>query len=50
MSGNAKKRINYECKICAFNTCNKTDFSRHIKTVKHLGNVQDTKKRRKTHP
>lgn len=43
MSGNAKKRINYECKLCDFNTGNKTDFSRHIKTVKHLGNVQDTK-------
>ena len=43
MSGNAKKRINYECKMCDFNTCNKTDFSRHIKTVKHLGNVQETK-------
>ncbi len=43
MSGNAKKRIKYECIKCDFNTCNKTDFSRHIKTVKHLGNVRDTK-------
>ena len=43
MSGNTKKRIKYECVKCDFNTCNKTDFGRHINTVKHLGNVQDTK-------
>lgn len=43
MSGNAKKRINYECKTCDFFTCNKTDYNRHLNTVKHLGNVLDTK-------
>jgi len=42
MSGNAKKRINYCCKKCDFNTCNKTDYNRHLKTIKHLGNVLET--------
>ena len=50
MSGNAKKRIKYECVKCDFNTCNKTDFSRHINTVKHLGNVQDTENAEKRIP
>lgn len=42
MSGNAKKRINYCCKKCDFNTSNKTDYNRHVKTIKHLGNVLET--------
>ena len=42
MSGNAKKRINYCCEKCDFTTSNKTDFNRHIKTIKHLGNVLET--------
>ena len=35
---NAKKRIDYICEKCAFITCNKTDYARHIKTIKHLSN------------
>ena len=31
-----KKLIKYDCKICDFNTCKKTDYNRHLKTKKHL--------------
>ena len=31
----AKNRNIYECKICDYNTCNKYDFNKHIKTIKH---------------
>jgi hypothetical protein len=50
MSGNAKKRINYCCEKCDFNTSNKTDYNRHIKTIKHLGNVLETKNANKNTP
>jgi hypothetical protein len=45
---NAKKRIDYICEKCAFNTCNKTDYARHIKTIKHLGNEMELIKTQKT--
>lgn len=48
MSGNAKKRINYCCEKCDFNTCNKTDYNRHVKTIKHLGNVLETENANKS--
>ena len=48
MSGNAKKRINYCCKKCDFNTSNKTDYNRHVKTIKHLGNVLETENANKS--
>jgi len=36
---NAKK---YECIICYFVTCNKSDYNRHLSTDKHIGNVLAT--------
>ena len=39
---NSKKLVNYACEICAFNTTNKNDYSRHLKTIKHLGNTTET--------
>ena len=33
---NPKKPINYFCKVCDFNTCNKKDLNRHNLTDKHL--------------
>ena len=37
---NAKKRKDYSCESCAFNTCNKYDFVKHELTRKHLKNVE----------
>ena len=34
----AKNRINYECKCCDYNTCNKYDYEKHTKTIKHISN------------
>ena len=31
-----KKTQNYVCEKCDFNTCNKNDYMRHIKTKKHI--------------
>jgi len=36
---NAKKRKNYNCKICAFVSSNKFDYDRHILTRKHINNA-----------
>ena len=33
---NEKKRLNYECKLCYFTTCKKTDYTRHLQTKKHI--------------
>ena len=30
-----KKPISYVCESCDFNTSNKKDYNRHIKTIKH---------------
>jgi hypothetical protein len=38
---NPKKPKEYICETCDFNTCNKKDYTRHIKTIKHIkGNSQ----------
>jgi hypothetical protein len=37
----AIKGINYECKICDFNTFKKNHYNRHINTKKHLGLQND---------
>jgi len=39
-----KEKVNYECKICNYNTSNKTDYFRHLKRKKHLKNVLKSKK------
>jgi len=39
---NEKKRKNYCCKKCDFNTCKKTDYSRHITTDKHKQKENDS--------
>ena len=31
-----KNPIKYECKLCYFFTCNKKDYTRHINTLKHM--------------
>ena len=33
---NPKKPKEYICETCDFNTCNKKDYTRHIKTIKHI--------------
>ena len=43
-----KKNDNkYICKICDYNTCKKTDYTRHINTIKHKGNILATEKTKK---
>jgi hypothetical protein len=34
-----KNENNYCCEICDFNTCKKTDYTRHIVTQKHINNI-----------
>jgi hypothetical protein len=34
-----KNDTEYYCKICDFNTCKKTDYKRHLLTIKHSSNV-----------
>jgi hypothetical protein len=34
----AKNRNNFECKTCDYSTCNKYDYEKHIKTIKHKTN------------
>ena len=48
ISKTMKEKIKYECKLCNFNTCKKTDYFRHLKTKKHLKNSNNPKKRKKT--
>jgi len=43
-SGNSKKLQKYTCETCVFNTSNKNDYNRHLKTIKHLGNTEETEK------
>ena len=40
----------YKCEICVFSTVNKTDYSRHIKTKKHLEKVIHPIKSVKSNP
>ena len=43
-----KKNDNkYICEICDYNTCKKTDYIRHINTIKHKGNILATEKTKK---
>ena len=48
---NAKKRKNYFCEICDFNTFNKTDYEKHLLTIKHqsvsVGNESNKKNAKK---
>lgn len=37
----------YDCKYCDFITCKKTDYSRHINTIKHKNNETTTKEQQK---
>jgi len=39
-----KTPMTYECKKCAFISCNKKDYSRHLSTAKHKMIVNDSKK------
>ena len=34
----AKNRKSYECKFCDYNTSNKSDYEKHIQTIKHKTN------------
>ena len=45
--GNKKSKkvsANFYCEKCDYYTCKKTDFNKHINTVKHFGNNLETKK------
>ena len=35
---NSEKLSSYSCEKCDFNTCNKNDYNRHLKTKKHVSN------------
>jgi hypothetical protein len=35
---NSEKLGDYSCEKCHFNTCNKNDYNRHLKTKKHVSN------------
>ena len=35
---NSEKLYGYSCEKCHFNTCNKNDYNRHLKTKKHISN------------
>ena len=37
-----KNDIKYNCDYCYFNTCKKTDYTRHMTTQKHISNVLAT--------
>jgi hypothetical protein len=39
-----KNKVYYDCKICYYNTSNKTDYNKHITTAKHINNVNDRAK------
>ena len=34
-----KNEHNYHCKMCDFKSCKKTDFNRHLLTIKHVSNA-----------
>jgi hypothetical protein len=42
-----KNAINYCCKICYFNTCNKKNYELHLQTQKHIRNTSATEKMQK---
>jgi hypothetical protein len=37
----------FSCKKCDYNTCNKTDFTKHLNTIKHNGTILEQKKPQK---
>jgi hypothetical protein len=39
-----QKNANFECKICAFKCCKKSDYNRHLKTIKHINGIEGNKK------
>jgi len=39
----AKISAKYACSICAYNTCKKTDYNKHIATDKHIKTTNDIK-------
>ena len=43
-----KEKVNYECKICNYNTPKKTDYFRHLKTKKHLKQIHRKQNENKT--
>jgi hypothetical protein len=46
---NPKKPLIFYCKKCDFDTCNKKDYTRHLKTKKHLSNDFQCILPKKTH-
>ena len=38
-----KNENKYRCNLCDFYTCKKTDYRRHLSTVKHKNVVNDSK-------
>jgi hypothetical protein len=45
---NEKKRMVYNCFFCDFNTCKKTDYSKHLLTIKHQRICLEINSRNKT--
>jgi len=43
-----KTEQKFECKICDYLSCNKTDFNRHLSTDKHFSNTFQQKSTKKT--
>ena len=43
-SNYVKKLLHFTCEKCAFSACNKNDYTRHIKTIKHIGYDKPAKK------
>ena len=46
---NPKKPLFFYCEKCDFDTCNKKDYTRHLKTKKHLSNDFQCTLPKKTH-
>ena len=46
---NSEKLCDYSCEKCDFNTSNKNDYNRHIKTKKHISNGLPSFSMEKTH-
>jgi len=45
---NSEKLTKYICEKCDFNTCNKNDYARHIKTLKHKNAINQSVSNEKT--
>ena len=44
-----KPKKTYACEVCSFNTCNKTDYTRHLLTPKHKNMVKPKPKPKQKH-